>query len=398
MAKAVIIDPAKMMERGAAIGQMMENHASGQNTDKPLQTSVTNSSSLTQNRQRINIPINAVMFPSPIQTREPFDPSNNPDDNELMENIREKGVLQAIWIYPSEDRGVYKIIAGHRRLAASIALGKKTIPADIFPANLTDADKDALTIVENLQRRDLSPLELATVIQSFMKRNGYSLRDAAKRVGKTHSYLSKILGIIDMEDHEKAILSNHSVPTYTAYEISRMEDRERAATLDLVNQGISAKAAISMVKNHNGHENLKPDVITSYNTETSVQENDPDSIVETKVKPAINFHNCDRDVMVTNYLGDEAADRFYEELRDKPGLEDRARLLSILWKLNEKDFSRATDTMNQIPKHLMPIILRLISNVHSLRVILKNEHSRSKRSPELVISQILQELFGYITG
>jgi ParB family chromosome partitioning protein len=121
--------------------------------------------------------------PNPEQPRLAFDPAAL---DELSASIKEHGVLQPILVRPLADNE-FQLIAGERRWRASKAAGLDTIPALV-----EDIDDDTaleISIIENLQREDLSPLDEAAMYDRMVRDHGYSVRRLAQKLGKDTGYL-----------------------------------------------------------------------------------------------------------------------------------------------------------------------------------------------------------------
>jgi ParB family transcriptional regulator, chromosome partitioning protein len=102
--------------------------------------------------------------------------------SELRDSIREHGLLQPIRVRPVEN-GKYQVIAGHRRVAAARALGFREIPAVV--ADESDRGVAVQNVVENLQRENLSPLELARGIRELQAGFGLDADAIAKALSKS---------------------------------------------------------------------------------------------------------------------------------------------------------------------------------------------------------------------
>ena len=104
--------------------------------------------------------------------------------NELAENIRQHGVLQPILVRPL-DNGGYKIVAGERRWRAARLAGLDEIP--VYIKELTDLEAAEISLIENIQRKDLTPLEEATAYQTLMETYGLTQQQVAEAVGRSRS-------------------------------------------------------------------------------------------------------------------------------------------------------------------------------------------------------------------
>ncbi|SNB76605.1 chromosome segregation DNA-binding protein [Arboricoccus pini] len=147
---------------------------------------------------------------------------------ELARSIEAHGLLQPIVLQRIGDR--YQLIAGSRRLAAHGRLGRTRVPAVILP----DADSDTMAMVENLHRRDLTPIEEAEGLAWLKRQRRLTLAQMHALVGKSVSYLSEIVGIANLPrailDEARARESaGKPVPRGTLVEISRIKDKTEQA-------------------------------------------------------------------------------------------------------------------------------------------------------------------------
>lgn len=131
--------------------------------------------------------------PDPDQPRRQFDESGLA---ELAASIKEHGVLQPIVVIPLKD-GNYQIVAGERRYRASKAAGKTTIPALV--RTLSNQHKLEISLIENIQRRDLNALETATAYAKLRDQFNLTLDEIGARVGgKSVSAISNTLRLLKL--------------------------------------------------------------------------------------------------------------------------------------------------------------------------------------------------------
>jgi ParB family transcriptional regulator, chromosome partitioning protein len=133
------------------------------------------------------LPLSALQ-PSPRNPRRRLD-----GVAELAESIREYGLLQPI-VVRSVDEG-YQVVAGHRRLEAVRALGWDTVPAVVQAAD--EAHAYLLSLVENLQREDLTPREESAALEVLVREHGWSTRQVAAAVKRSQAYVSKRLRVFE---------------------------------------------------------------------------------------------------------------------------------------------------------------------------------------------------------
>jgi ParB family chromosome partitioning protein len=131
------------------------------------------------------------LAPNPNQPRTEFG-----DLSELVESIREKGVLEPLLVRPSDVGGRYMIIAGERRYRASQEAGLTEVPC--IELNVDDKAVAEISLIENLQRKDLTPFEEADGLQALADRFGYKHEDIAKRIGKSRSSITETISLSAM--------------------------------------------------------------------------------------------------------------------------------------------------------------------------------------------------------
>ncbi len=155
--------------------------------------------------------------------------------DELAASIREHGVLQPILVRPIGPN-TYQLIAGERRWRASKQAGLDTIPALI-----EDIDDDTaleISIIENLQREDISPLDEAAMFDRMVSDHGYSIRKLADKLGKDKGYVENRLRLADAPDEVRELVSLRKDTLSHAYELMKVEDpKKRQRLADQVARG-----------------------------------------------------------------------------------------------------------------------------------------------------------------
>lgn len=124
--------------------------------------------------------------------------------NELAESIKTYGVVQPIIVTPIGKR--FMIIAGERRFRASKIAGKTEIPAII--RNYTPQEIKEISLIENLQREDLSPIEAARAIRTLMTEFNMTQEVAADRIGKSRSSVANTLRLLTLSDEVIGLIEN----------------------------------------------------------------------------------------------------------------------------------------------------------------------------------------------
>ncbi len=139
-----------------------------------------------------------LVSPNPFQPRRAFDEA---ELEELANSVKTKGVLQPILVRKLGDGG-YELIAGERRWRAAKLAGLKKIPAIVRPA--TDAEAMEMALIENLQRKDLNPVEAARAYQRLMKEFGLTQEAVARALGKERSSIANTVRLLALQPEVQA--------------------------------------------------------------------------------------------------------------------------------------------------------------------------------------------------
>src|SRR4051794_31794546 len=171
--------------------------------------------------------------------------------HELAASIREHGVLQPILVRPlGENR--YQLVAGERRWRASREAGLTTIPALV--EELDDDTALEISIIENLQREDLSPLEEATMFDRMVHEHGYSIRKLADKLGKDKGYLENRLRLAGAPEEIRELVSLRKDTVSHAYELLKVDDPKKRRRL----AAQVASGELSLVKLRERIEGRRP--------------------------------------------------------------------------------------------------------------------------------------------
>ena len=131
--------------------------------------------------------------PNPFQPRESFD---DRDLEELAESIKQKGLIQPIIV--REIDGEYEIVAGERRFLAAKLAGLSSIPAII--KQLSDKESAEIALIENVQRKDLNPIEEALAYKRLIETFGYTQEEVAQKIGKDRATISNSLRLLKLPE------------------------------------------------------------------------------------------------------------------------------------------------------------------------------------------------------
>jgi ParB family chromosome partitioning protein len=169
------------------------------------------------------VPVGKIL-PNPAQPRLSYDEDSL---TELAASIREHGVLQPILVRPSGSK--FELIAGERRWRASSMAERESIPAIVVDFDEQTALE--VSIIENLQREDVSPLEEAVMFRKMTDAFGYSVRQLAQKVGKDKGYIENRLRLTDAPADIKELVSLRKDTISHAYELMKIGDERKRRRL-----------------------------------------------------------------------------------------------------------------------------------------------------------------------
>jgi ParB family transcriptional regulator, chromosome partitioning protein len=189
---------------------------------------------------------------NPFQPRTSF---NEETLNELARSITELGVIQPITVRKL-DFNKYQLISGERRLRASKLAGLKTIPSYIRIAN--DNESLTMALVENIQRHDLDPIEIAISYQRLMEEIQLTQEQMSDRVGKKRSTIANYLRLLKLDPVIQSGIRDGFISMGHGRAIINIEDLEIQTSIyqKIVSQNLSVRDTESLVKNY--QESLMP--------------------------------------------------------------------------------------------------------------------------------------------
>jgi ParB family chromosome partitioning protein len=181
--------------------------------------------------------------PNPLQPRTKWDPDSL---EELAQSIQETGILQPIVVVPDEEN--YMIIVGERRWRAAKKIGLQTIP--VLVRNLTEAQQHEAMLIENLQREDLNPIEIANAYQKMIEDFSYNQEDVAKKVGKDRASIANTLRLLKLPGEIQDMITDGKLSMGHARALIPVEDpeRQRSMALRIVKDSLSVREVEKLVR------------------------------------------------------------------------------------------------------------------------------------------------------
>jgi ParB family chromosome partitioning protein len=154
------------------------------------------------------------------------------DVSELMDSIRQHGLLEPIIVRPKDGR--FEVVAGNRRLRACRLLKHRKVKCVI--AELDDTVAYEISIIENVQRKTLDPLEEATAFKKYCGKYGWgSQSELARKIGKSQEYISHRMRLLDLPEKVKKELRSGNISPTAAQELVWLKEKEsQASAVDLI--------------------------------------------------------------------------------------------------------------------------------------------------------------------
>lgn len=149
------------------------------------------------------IPVERISF-SPLQPRQRIDEESL---YSLAQSVKEKGILQPLILRKKGDS--LELVAGERRLRAAIIAGLKEVPCVI--REFDDREALEIALIENLQREDLNPIELAQVFKRFTEELGYTQEELARKLGLDRTSISNTMRLLKLPDWIKEKIASGEI-------------------------------------------------------------------------------------------------------------------------------------------------------------------------------------------
>ncbi|GMA63676.1 ParB/RepB/Spo0J family partition protein [Alicyclobacillus fastidiosus] len=163
--------------------------------------------------------------PNPYQPRREF---NEEKLHELSRSILEHGIIQPLIVRKSEVRG-FDIVAGERRFRAAKLAGLQVVPAVV--RELSDVLLMEIALIENLQREDLNPIEIADAYANLIDKCELTQDELAQRVGQSRSHIANMLRLLNLPVAIRDMVSRGNLSMGHARALLSVEDKERQILL-----------------------------------------------------------------------------------------------------------------------------------------------------------------------
>ena len=187
------------------------------------------------------------VYANPNQPRKVFDETAL---NELASSISKHGVIMPIIVNKNQDG--YMIIAGERRWRASRIAGLKNVP--VIVKNYNERQIKEISLIENLQREDLNPIESATAMKSLMEDYGLTQEELADRIGKSRPAIANTLRLLNLAPEVIKLVANNDLSAGHARAIITMPETDQVKLAkEIIKSGMSVRDVENSVKDNSSY-------------------------------------------------------------------------------------------------------------------------------------------------
>lgn len=206
----------------------------------------------------IQIPLDQIR-PNPQQPRTKMEETSL---QELAASITEHGIIQPLIVAAGPDGNTYTLIAGERRWRAAELAGLAMVP--VIEKNVSEQGQLELALIENLQRTDLTPLEMAEAYRQLAETFSLTHEQIAERVGKSRTSVTNTLRLLNLPDQIQKSLAEGLISEGHARALLSLPNAkaQRAALSTILNLGLNVRQTEALVKKMNGErppKKVKPE-------------------------------------------------------------------------------------------------------------------------------------------
>ena len=162
---------------------------------------------------------------------------NEEDDLGLTDSVKEYGVLQPIIVRTIGDK--YEIIAGERRYRASVLAGKETVP--VIVRNMTDRESAEVALIENVQRKELTPIEEALSYKNILDL-GYTQEQLAEKIGKSQPAVANKIRLLNLADEVQDALLENKISERHARSLLKIKNK--TTQVEMLNRIINERLTV----------------------------------------------------------------------------------------------------------------------------------------------------------
>ena len=212
-------------------------------------------------KEIMNIPVEDII-PNRFQPRLTFDDEAL---RELADSIREHGIIQPLVVRKVQDK--YEIIAGERRFKAASLINMQKVPCIVM--DLNDNESAEVAVIENIQRKEMSPLEEAKSFKKILDKGYLTQEELAKRMGKSQSSVANKLRLLNLDDVVQEAILNNKISERHARSLLKIENKadQRQTLNEIIEKRLTVRQTDELIKEKFGSDKVNNDVENYYNKE-----------------------------------------------------------------------------------------------------------------------------------
>jgi ParB family chromosome partitioning protein len=291
----------KSFALGRSLADILKDHSAPaasdiQQSNPQSEETVSEKSETVDNSQKV-VEINVDLIdPNPFQPRKVFS-----DDElvELAESIEQHGLIQPIAVRKVGDR--YQLISGERRTRASKLAGLPTIKAQVYE-NLDDKAMAEWALIENIQRVDLNPVEVAKSYQQLIDNHGYTHEDLSKIVSKSRSAITNALRLLKLPPQvllwiEEGKISGGAARALCSDKIQNAEELAKR----VIDEGLNVRQIEALARGEELVKQQPAEVVAEPGSEDQPEVHKPE--VEAKPKPELSADMKQFEMRLETFFG-----------------------------------------------------------------------------------------------
>ncbi len=243
----------------------------------------------------------SMFVPPKWQPRKHFDVEKL---NQLADSIKSSGIIEPLIVTPGQDNK-YEIVCGERRFRAAQIAGIKSIPVVI--KSLDEKQKSFLTLIENIQREDLNPIEEANAYKKIIDEYNLTHEELSKIVGKNRSVITNSLRMLTLPQDVIEYIENGIISAGHARTLAGIENLNfiQEIVQKIVQDKLTVRDVENIVQHYNKSKKIKSNQKKFVLPEIKLLEKDLQQFLGTKVKIIVNSKNNKGKIVIHYYSLDE---------------------------------------------------------------------------------------------
>ncbi|WP_209703238.1 ParB/RepB/Spo0J family partition protein [Clostridium algifaecis] len=230
---------------------MSKMYGLGRGLGALIPTDVLENENNLDNIKKVNIDL---IIPNESQPRKNFDKDKI---LQLAQSIKEHGIIQPLLLNKNKDENKYIIVAGERRWRAAKAANVKEVPAIIM--DLSNKEILEISLIENIQRQDLNPIEEAISYKRLIDDFGLKQEDLANRIGKSRTAIANCIRLLNLDKRVQEYLINELISEGHARALLSIENKDLQYKLatNIIKNGLNVRQVEKLVKDMNPKNQIK---------------------------------------------------------------------------------------------------------------------------------------------